>query len=68
MTCYQVEKYPNAMAHLQQKDIIIIIIIIIIIDMFSESLNCEASRDSRCYETALQTRPLLGNDSVEAVT
>jgi hypothetical protein len=35
--------------------------------MSAESQNCEASRDIRCYGTALQTCPLLGNASV-AVT
>jgi hypothetical protein len=29
--------------------------------MSAENLNCEASRDSRRYAMALQTRPLLGN-------
>jgi hypothetical protein len=30
----------------------------------AENQNFEASRGSRCYGTALQTRPLLGNGSV----
>jgi hypothetical protein len=29
--------------------------------IFAQGNNCEASRDSRCYGTALQTSPLLGN-------
>jgi hypothetical protein len=30
--------------------------------MFAQSNNCEASIDRRCYGTALQIRPLLGNN------
>jgi hypothetical protein len=34
--------------------------------MSAESQNCEASRDSRRYGTALQTRPLLGDRFVNS--
>jgi hypothetical protein len=30
--------------------------------IYAESQNCKDRRDSRCYVTDLQTRPLLGND------
>jgi hypothetical protein len=33
-------------------------------DMSAESQNCVGSRDSQCSGTALQTRPLLGNDAI----
>jgi hypothetical protein len=32
--------------------------------IFSQGKNCEASRDNRCLETALQTCVLLGNSFV----
>jgi hypothetical protein len=34
--------------------------------MSAENQNCEVSRDSCCWGTALQTHPLLGNGSVAA--